>query len=67
MSHFIGIGIFWIRLNGTDHGCWRLSSSTQQTLRAYDSLYMQEIFKWVLLCSSEATFSIRIKLSAPGQ
>ena len=34
MSHFIGkkVGIFWISLDRTDSGCWRL------TLRRYSSL-----------------------------
>ena len=25
MSHFVGVGIFWIDLNQTDLGCWRLT------------------------------------------
>ena len=25
MSHFVGVGIFWIDLNRTDLGCWRLT------------------------------------------
>ena len=25
MSHFMAVGIFWIGLNRTDHGCWRLT------------------------------------------
>ena len=25
MNHFVGVGIFWIDLNRTDFGCWRLT------------------------------------------
>ena len=25
MSHFMGVGIFWIGLNPIDLGCWRLT------------------------------------------
>ena len=25
MSHFMGVGIFWIGFNPTDLGCWRLT------------------------------------------
>ena len=25
MSNFMGVGIFWIGLNGADLGCWRLT------------------------------------------
>ena len=27
MSNFMGVGIFWIGLNRTDLGCWRLTLS----------------------------------------
>ena len=27
MGHFVGAGIFWINLNHTDLGCWRLTLS----------------------------------------
>ena len=32
MSNFIGVGIFWIGLNRTDLGCWRLTLSSLITV-----------------------------------
>ena len=39
MSHFLGVGIFWIGLNSTDLGCWRLTlminSCTEEKFVSY--------------------------------
>ena len=31
MSNFMGVGIFWIRLNLADLGCWRLTSNIKES------------------------------------
>ena len=42
MSHFIGIGIFWIGLNRTDHRCWRLTVNGDNKYTANDICKMIE-------------------------
>ena len=44
MSHFVGVGIFWIDLNRTDLGCWRLTLTTTVPLGFYIRKYFRFLY-----------------------
>ena len=39
MSNFMGVGIFWIGLNRTDLGCWRLTLRWSEYILFKDLIY----------------------------
>ena len=48
MSHFMGVSIFWIGLNPTDLGCWRLTLN--RSLIPLRVLYLSTSHLWSGIC-----------------
>ena len=42
MSNVMGVGIFWIRLNRADLGCWRLTSREDLKIDSFMRMFLSD-------------------------